>query len=325
MSSRANQTKVRDSLPQGLLLLVASALSACSPNKNTSEAATSTGAATSEGNATGISDSASVTSNGATSNGVTSSVTLPTDGSVSAGSETGEMSSSPGCEFICDDMARPECVVWDDDCPEGQKCTPYLTDPDAVVKFPDSTKCAPLPREPAALGELCLMEGDELLDNCDRGLLCVLPSVGEKFCMKACSASQGRLFCAEPGYECAVYSVYAVCLPECHPLIPPPYKPCDSEHVCVPSDGVFACVPDKSGAGGQLYQGCNNIGSCKSGLACVNSSLSTNCNKNSPSCCLSFCDLSNPSCDDPAEVCQAYFSKPAPPGFANLGLCQKTM
>ena len=258
-----------------------------------------------------------------------STATLPTDGSghVSVSGEAGSASStseSSGCS-ICFDFPQPECRIWDNDCPEGQKCSPFATGD--IGNKADVTKCVLLPVEPKGLGEDCLIQQMDQTDNCDVGLLCVEPAPGiPKYCMKTCEGSRDQFSCSDPGYECFTDQllVYAACLPACHPLTQRPFLPCERGAVCVPSNGTFDCLLDMSENGGQAYQSCSGVSTCKPGLMCVDSLFSSACDQNDASCCLPFCDLDDPSCLGPNEVCLALFSdNSSPPGFADLGLCRE--
>lgn len=201
------------------------------------------------------------------------------------------------------------------DCPSDEKCTPFAADGDASVW--SATRCSPIPKRPAQIGEPCVMEGAPTsgLDDCALGSMCwgVDPETLEG-CVPFCSPPPIELPC-DPGLACSVSSggYIMLCLPPCDPLAT---DSCTTDEVCVP-DGYegFFCYPQPVEPldDGML---CEVANQCGEGRACVAGGVS-GCDE--IRCCASMCDLSvaepNPSCSDGTQC------MPIDDRFENVGVC----
>lgn len=216
------------------------------------------------------------------------------------------------------------CDLWEEDCPEGQKCAPVSLDGDSNW---EQTICVPLAREPAGVNEPCQNLGDGLdgLDTCGEHLMCwnVDPNTGEGVCLGHCTGTPDDPGCADPDAVCQVSAegVINLCLPKCDPL----GDDCPSGQACLPdkTGESFVCIPELSGDEGQVFDACQFINQCDPGLLCVDASLAAQCDPMEFMCCLPFCDLSSPdACPDLDLECIPWFEQGmAPPELKNVGLC----
>lgn len=109
-----------------------------------------------------------------------------------------------------------------------------------------------------------------------------------------------------------------VCLQTCDPL----FAKCSAEQVCVPDNAdQFLCfvAPDVLPVG----SACDYVNECELGSMCAAAEKSTLvCDQGVARCCTAYCDVEAPDCQGPL-ACVPYFPiGDAPPGLANLGLCQ---
>lgn len=206
------------------------------------------------------------------------------------------------------------------DCPAGEKCTPYATDGDPAVW--DHTRCSPTPRRPAQIGEPCVMEGSPTsgIDDCALGSMCwgVDPETLEGECVPFCFPPPVELPC-DPGLACSISSggLIALCLPPCDPLAT---DSCPDDEICV-ADGSpnFFCYPRPVQ---QLEDGilCEVANQCGEGRACVGGDI-TGCEESR--CCANICDLSmdepNPSCSEGAQCLP--IDDPPQKGLEDVGVC----
>lgn len=216
------------------------------------------------------------------------------------------------------------CDIWQEDCPEGQKCMPVSLDGDDVW---DQTVCAPVVGDPAGLDEPCQQLGDGFdgLDTCDKHLMCweVDPLTNTSVCLGLCTGTLNDPSCASPEAACQLpaESVLSLCLPTCDPL----GEGCPSGQVCIPDRTAehFICAPDLSGDGGQAFDACAFSNQCGPGHVCVSSDAAPPCDPMEPACCLPFCDLTEPDpCPGLDLECVPWFepdNSPLPP--PHLGVC----
>lgn len=212
------------------------------------------------------------------------------------------------------------------DCPNGERCTPAAL----VPNVPWHTfRCVPVASEPKEVGDTCSVFGSPNAgcDDCVAGAMClfVFENDGEGVCVGFCEHSgQGTYVCAEDGKVCAMANNGAlpVCLDPCNPLSPG----CPPEAGCLYIHEIqdFLCGPPWMNTG--YGEPCTTeLGSCASGLACVDTTAFPEgvC----PSgCCTQACDLSAPNqCPHAADgqVCTPLYEPgQAPPGNENVGLCK---
>lgn len=245
-----------------------------------------------------------------------------TTGSGSSGSSGWD--TSDGCDFIgCHDAGGHaiECSVIEQNCPQGEKCTPWANDGGSSW---NAARCVPIVRDPDASGAPCTVEGSGVsgIDSCELGSMCwnVDAKTLEGTCYDHCTGSENAPVCPDPTQVCQISGdgVLSLCYPVCDPVT---QADCEEGQGCYPSDNTFVCVSDASGEGGGPMRGCEFINACDPGTACVNPSLSESCEPGSAGCCLPWCDLETPNC--PGDmVCTPWFEDgQAPKGQESVGLC----
>ncbi len=256
-----------------------------------------------------------------------------TSGEVPTGTETaaadeGDSGDDFGCSFYagCPDgggIITFECDLFEQDCPDGEKCMPWAND--GGDRW-NATRCSELANNPAQVGEPCTAEGSPVsgLDNCDLGLQCfgVDPATNEGTCEDMCTGSQADPICDDPGDTCLISDdgAIALCRPTCSPLL----DDCAEDEACVPAPGDgFACFPT-SAPDAAHGDPCDDFSACAPGQVCVEGSLFTACA--APSCCTTYCSLDDPGADlgcaalDEAQACVPWFEEPVT-DHENLGAC----
>jgi hypothetical protein len=214
------------------------------------------------------------------------------------------------------------CDVWDQDCPEGQKCLAFGWDSEDAW---DETRCSPVAVDPGQLGDPCTVEESNIsgIDDCDLGLMCfyVAPSTLTGVCVQQCEGSESDPICDDASTACLVTNgaPLALCLPRCDPL----HLDCDDGSGCVPGDQEFVCAPVHGAAYGEA---CEYTNSCAPGLACVEDEFVPGCVASG--CCTAYCDLTDEDADlacpqyDGGERCVPWFEKGnSPPQHADVGIC----
>jgi len=253
----------------------------------------------------------------------TTQAEMTTSGASSTSEASGgtETDSDTGCTFLdCTTTGGgPECNIWADDCPEGQKCMPWANDGGSAW---NATKCAPLASEPGKPGDPCKVEGNGVsgIDDCELGAMCwnVNPETNQGYCIGFCDGSPESYSCAEPGTVCSLFSngVLNLCLPGCDPLL----QECPNGDVCVWGGENFTCVLDASGEGGAYGDPCEYVNVCDPGLMCINAEYVPGCNAGG--CCTPFCDVTDAACPGVGQQCLPWYEEgQAPPGLGDLGVC----
>ncbi len=219
------------------------------------------------------------------------------------------------------DTPQAECDIFAENCPIGQKCMPFA---DNGSNTWNNLKCVPIAPNPGQPGDPCFVEGDGVsgIDNCDMHGLCfdVDPDTLEGTCVAMCTGDEDNPICP-PGSSCTILNggVLVLCLPICDPLI---VQSCPPGDVCVNSGDEFQCVFDASGDEGQQFDVCEFANACDPGHVCVPSDGVPGCNEQEPSCCSTFCDLTQPNLCPPQTACVPFFGdNPPPPGLEDVGVC----
>ena len=234
----------------------------------------------------------------------------------------GDSSGGDDMSFIQDpDGGGPnnQCDIWAQDCPEGEKCTPYAADQGSCCV--DSTRCAPLTGE-LGPGEACTREAAG--DDCALGLFCLGKSsgdVGPGICVQLCDVNDPA---ACPGGACIPFNdgLLPLCEAPCDPLV----QDCEGADVgcyAVVSGEQFICSQsDYDEGAGDDGDACYTIQSCKPGLACVRADLQEGCA--AERCCTPVCELSGDGSECPAasEACVSPWpAGEAPPEYSDVGMC----
>lgn len=304
--------------PELLSILVAVPLvcAGCSGEENIGSSGDGATSATST--SSGFSEDSGTT---ATSTSATADTSATIDPATTATSDT-----TQNC-FVCPtegDGDRP-CNPWLQDCPRGQKCTPWAHGGASSL---NSHKCVPVAPDPDSVDETCAAEGDGLsgIDSCDKGSFCynVDPQTGTGYCVALCHGIEEQCVqdgsgCCSEGYHCKFEAGGATyCLLDCDPIS----QDClDEGEACYPNPDDaqnFEC--DKTSAStGKIADPCYAHRMCDLGTFCGDSAGYPGCSPLSD-CCIPFCELLSPECPAGTE-CVAWFESKPPVGHEDVGFC----
>ncbi|MEM7154763.1 MAG: ribulose phosphate epimerase [Myxococcota bacterium] len=218
-----------------------------------------------------------------------------------------------------------ECDVWEQDCPDGEKCMPWANDGGSAW---NATRCSPVADNPGQVGDTCMVEGSGVagIDDCDVGSMCYYvdgeTNIGT--CVSFCEGSPETPIC-EPGFLCSISNngVLILCRATCDPLL----QDCQDGAACLGAAGSdgFVCIVDASGEMGAPGDPCEFLNACDPGLFCANADAVPDC-QGSGGCCSEFCDVTEPDpdagCSLPGQMCDTWFEEGAsPPGLEHVGAC----
>ena len=216
-----------------------------------------------------------------------------------------------------------ECSLWEQSCPDGEKCMPLSND--GGIHW-EVTRCTPIAPDPEGLYEPCTVEGSvgSGLDSCELGAMCwdVDAETLVGTCIGLCSGTKSAPTCVDANAQCWVPAdgVLSACLPICDPL---EADACPPAQGCYPFLSAFHCAHDASRpeAGGAIDP-CEHINSCDPGLLCAEAAVVEGCKPGGAwGCCTPYCDLADPVCSEPMS-CLAYFTEgSAPVGLESVGFC----
>ena len=231
--------------------------------------------------------------------GTTSSASEAASGSGEDESTQEAESEEEGGFILQPDTHEIGCDQWEQDCPEGQKCTAIWWE--QTSGWWDSNVCRPVHGDDQ-LGEPCDLMGYEYdgHDSCAAGLICLGGySQGSPVCEAFCSGSPGEHDCGPDG-TCQLFNggVATFCLRRCNPLDPTTcgdLEACEFHPHAYPSGIV--CDPHLPGSM-PVGSECWYYASCDWGAVCWQHS---GCEKGF--CCTQACDLDAPDCDDPLATC----------------------
>ncbi len=308
--------------------------SSSSGGAGTTEAATTSG--TTDSSSTGAESSstgADSSSTGADSSSTGAESSSTGAGSSSEGSSTGaammeSSSGDPSVGFIDpSEGGANECDVWEQDCPDGEKCMPWA---DNGAGGWNALRCTPLDPAPVAVGGVCMVEDSALsgIDNCELGAICwgVDTETNLGTCLGMCTGSPDAPSCADPTATCSISNedVLILCLPGCDPLL----QDCGPGDVCIANNDAFLCVPDASGEEGVAGDPCEFLNVCDPGLSCLGPDVVPGC-LGASGCCSPYCDLGDlgagADCVTALGVgveCVPFYAEGlAPPGYEDVGVC----
>jgi len=270
----------------------------------------------------GSGEGMSATSNvGVTGTGEVTSGSTGT--SSSGGGESMSSAAEPTCgALICKevDMQLDGCDIFTQECPEGLKCVPVITDGAGTW---NATRCVPVSGTDAP-GEACVAESvADGLDSCVEGAICWgVDMAGNGSCVEQCSGTAEAPFCSNKGF-CTISGsgVLNLCLPSCDPLL----QDCAEGDACYSIGDGFTCAPDASGDTGKANDPCEFINVCERGLFCADPVVvGAGCPMGSMGCCTPFCEFPEGACANPDQACVQFFD-PAmlPPGdpWLDIGYC----
>ena len=244
-----------------------------------------------------------------------------TGATTGASGTTGDTTGETGCSFLdCTTGGTKQCDIWNDDCPEGEKCMPLANDGGSAW---NATECKTLDPNGGKPGDECKVEGSGVsgLDTCEKGAMCWNTNEeGIGYCVAFCYGDENMPKCEEAGKTCVVANngVLILCLPGCDPLV----QDCPGGDLCLPTVGGYACVLDASGEEGQYGDPCEFANACDPGLVCADAVAVPKCNAGG--CCTPYCALSEPNmCPGAGEgqKCEVLYPDNPPVGFEDVGYC----
>jgi hypothetical protein len=205
-----------------------------------------------------------------------------------------------------------QCDPGTQDCPEGQKCTSYVSTVGGSTV--DATKCVEIMGD-KQFGEQCTrIEGN---DDCAPGYFCmtdVSGNTGEGICFEYCSVDEGV---CDNGGECFGFNDGA--LPLCEVLCDPLASLCPADQGCYRAFDNFVCArPGYPEDGGEDGDPCFTIQGCRDGLVCE--AGTADCS--GEACCSPVCEVSvgEGQCTHPSEQCLAALENPTP-ALIDVGVC----
>ncbi|GEM_PF-1404958 len=245
-----------------------------------------------------------------------SSAAATDGGEVDDGAPTGSEDESGSFLIEPDGGVAEQCIPGLQDCPEGQKCTPYLMQEGGCCV--DATHCVP-DDGGRQFGDTCTRAANT--DDCAKGLFCMTSTsgaLGEGVCLELCDPDVGT---CEHGGSCFSFNdgILPLCEQECHPLL----QDCQNTQNCYAAFDRFICAkPGFANGEGLDGSACEAIQSCETGLVCVLSTSTAGCMDTR--CCTPFCDLmgDDSQCAEPMEDCVPWYEMGmAPPGLDDVGAC----
>jgi len=277
---------------------------------------------------TSAKQSGSVTSAPGSATDETASDSAPTMATASStASTTSADPSSTGepCSFLnCDDMMNSTdgCDTYAQDCPEGQKCTVYISKNSIAW---DSTKCVEVTGTDKP-GDVCTSQGAYSgVDSCIKGAMCWgVDMEGMGTCVALCIGTPDDAVCENKGL-CTIPGgggPLNLCLPVCDPLL----QDCSGAgEACYPIADAFNCAPDASGEEGVANDPCEYINVCDEGLMCADAAfVGMGCPVDSTGCCTPFCKFPGGLCPNPDQECVQYFDPmmfPPNDPWLDIGSC----
>ena len=252
----------------------------------------------------------------------------PTPDAQDSGDETADSMDDGGFVPDPDTPQAIQCDVWEQDCPEGEKCAHYS------IGAPggNGNRCVPVVDNPGQEGDLC--DGTQIgegIDDCDLGHYCsFINDEGQGVCIAMCSGNEAAPLCPD-GTTCAIDNEGTLisCTQDCDPVL----QDCAAEiAICMPATGFdgFNCA---TGWGdGAFAQGdaCEYSNSCAPGLFCNYNPASLNDCQGGTGCCSPYCDMTlnapdgtNPACADmgPGVLCNSWYAGDPPPSLEHVGGC----
>lgn len=266
-----------------------------------------------------------VTSTEGSSTAASSSTTSITGASLTPELTSAAHTSLPGPDApSAPDLEAPECEVYAQDCPQGQKCV--WTGPTDEPWFPSWTTCVPVAPDPLEPGEACAYDLDHPfsgLDDCARGSQCLEGKFGPEYdgvgtCSALCLGSIEHPYC-EAGFVCVGGRVLWVCEPICDPLV----QDCELGWRCDIYGAATLCLSDwVDGPQRPAGEPCQADEECHVGLTCLPGAVPGCADE---ACCTPFCDRLDPqaTCPFPDQKCLAPWDPEAEPaGVEHVGVCR---
>lgn len=195
------------------------------------------------------------------------------------------------------------CDVFAQECPEGQKYAPIITDGGGAW---NSSRCVPV-LGTGVPGDPCTAESvADGLDSCAEGAMCIYVDMeGNGTCIAQCGGSPDAPTCPNDS-RCTISAdgIFNICLLSCDPLL----QDCFAGAACYPIDDGLSCAPDASGEMGEANDPCEFINVCAAGLLCAGPAIvGAGCPPGSEGCCTPFCGFPGGSCPNGDQECLQWF------------------
>jgi hypothetical protein len=230
-----------------------------------------------------------------------------------------------GVGFVPDSGRGPTtpCTVFDQDCPEGEKCVTTF-DPDFSV-----FRCVPILGD-KAVGEACIFDAESGSDDCDASSHCWNLETDEQGvehgeCVPMCIGTRDNPSCPGQGescegFECRIIGQtgYPFCVERCDPIA----QDCGEGKGCFFDGGYLAFFCGVVNIPGALGESCEWTQECAAGLVCASADVLPECL--SDYCCSSFCvtgDDAGCEASVPGTVCSDALTYPLVEGCPTYGYC----
>ncbi|MBL4688463.1 MAG: ribulose phosphate epimerase [Nannocystaceae bacterium] len=213
-----------------------------------------------------------------------------------------------------------ECDVWDQDCPDGEKCNAWANDGGGSW---NALRCVEIAPDPGQPGEECTVIGNGVsgADDCDVSVMClnVDSETNMGICVEMCKGNAEAPVCNTPNTTCTISNdgVLVLCRPLCNPLA----NECPAGQACYPVGDAMVCAFDASAEGGLAGDPCASINACDSGHFCASPRAVPGCD--GTGCCSPFCTIGDASNCLPEQTCQAWYPAGEAPAecLAEVGAC----
>lgn len=145
--------------------------------------------------------------------------------------------------------------------------------------------------------------------NVDEGTL-------EGRCVGFCDGEDNNAICPDPTTTCILGNDgwVSLCMTTCDPLL----QDCGAGENCVGSWGTetFFCASQ-----GLPYEDAEQVrvAACEQGRVAVPAELRADCDGSEP-CCVDFCDLTEPDCDE-GLICEPFVPEGSTLGVFDVGAC----
>jgi hypothetical protein len=244
------------------------------------------------------------------------------------GSDTGGADDT-GMVFVSgEDMPTGEpCSVFEQDCPEGDKCIPNLG------ATSNTYACVPVTGD-KQVGDSCLLfEGQA--DDCDANSHCFNTSINDQgeyegTCVPFCQGTPyDDAWCPGQGETCDDYRCvffgqvgYPICVKTCDPYL----AECAEDGLnCHYENGYvddFTCMVTTVEA--QLGEACDWTNDCAAGLHCMSADVLPSCSDDY--CCTPYCELGDDAgcaAQVPGTACfgPLMWSEAGTEGCSQVGVC----
>jgi hypothetical protein len=254
-----------------------------------------------------------------------SSTSTSTSTTVSRSTSTTDVTDD-GDDFVPNSDWGPStnpCTVFEQDCPEGEKCVTTL-DPDFNV-----FRCVPVLGD-KDVGEACIFDRESGSDDCDANSHCWNLETDEQGvehgeCVPFCMGTRDNPSCPGQGESCGGFECrilgqtgYPFCVERCDPIA----QDCGDGKACYFDGGYLEFFCGVVNVPGTLGEPCEWTDGCVAGLVCVQTEALPDCL--GEACCAPFCvtgDDASCAASLPGTVCSDALASPLMDGCSTYGAC----